>query len=54
VEKIKKGLIQNAKIKRAYYRTLKREEKEGMLAPRYTTNSETQGVSLETALIEGT
>lgn len=32
VEKIKAGLIHNAKVKRAYYRTLKREEKDGVLA----------------------
>ena len=31
VEKIKEGLIHNAKVKRAYYRTLKREEKAGTL-----------------------
>jgi hypothetical protein len=31
VEKIKEGLIHNAKVKRAYYRTLKREEKAGNL-----------------------
>src|SRR5271170_2713772 len=29
VEKIREGLIHNAKVKRAYYRTLKREEKAG-------------------------
>jgi len=34
VEKIREGLIHNAKVKRAYYRTLKREEKAGNLAPR--------------------
>lgn len=34
VEKIREGLIHNAKVKRAYYRTLKREEKAGTLAPR--------------------
>jgi len=31
VEKIREGLIHNAKVKRAYYRTLKREEKAGIL-----------------------
>ena len=31
VEKIREGLIHNAKVKRAYYRTLKREEKAGAL-----------------------
>ena len=31
VEKIREGLIHNAKVKRAYYRTLKREEKAGTL-----------------------
>jgi rRNA processing len=34
VDKIREGLIHNAKVKRAYYRTLKREEKAGNLAPR--------------------
>jgi hypothetical protein len=33
VEKIKAGLIHNSKVKRAYERTLKREEKSGFLAP---------------------
>lgn len=32
VEKIREGLIHNAKVKRAYYRTLKREERAGTLA----------------------
>jgi hypothetical protein len=32
VDKIKEGLIHNAKVKRAYYRTLKREEKAGTLS----------------------
>jgi hypothetical protein len=31
VEKIRDGLIHNAKVKRAYYRALKREEKSGTL-----------------------
>ena len=30
VEKIREGLIHNAKVKRAYARTLKREEKAGI------------------------
>jgi len=33
VEKIREGLIHNAKVKRAYARTLKREEKAGILRP---------------------
>jgi hypothetical protein len=32
VEKIKEGLIHNSKVKRAYYRTLKREEAAGTLS----------------------
>jgi hypothetical protein len=31
VEKLRQGLIHNAKVKRTYYRTLKREEKSGTL-----------------------
>ena len=34
VDKIREGLIHNAKVKRAYFRTLKREEKAGNLDPR--------------------
>jgi len=33
VEKIREGLIHNSKVKRAYARTLKREEKAGILRP---------------------
>jgi hypothetical protein len=32
VEKIREGLIESAKIKRAYYRSLKREEKAGTIS----------------------
>lgn len=45
VEKIREGLIHNAKVKRAYYRTLKREEKAGNLAPRILEDTEVRSLT---------
>ena len=42
VEKIREGLIHNAKVKRAYARTLKREEKAGILRPATIFNESDQ------------
>jgi hypothetical protein len=47
VEKIREGLIHNAKVKRAYARTLKREEKAGILRPTTIVNESDQKENVE-------